>query len=206
MERLTASEKQRQTVERLEEPPVSRALFSEVRWSWLWLLLRVYLGWKWLEAGLDKLGSPAWTGDNAGAAITGFVNGSLQQTTGEHPQVSGWYASFLENLVLPNAAFWSYLVTWGEILVGIALLIGLFTGLAAFFGALMNANYLLAGTVGVNPLYFFIALLLILAWRTAGWWGLDRWVLPALGTPWSPGLVFRSEPPERPLEQRRSEA
>jgi len=35
-----------------------------------------------------------------------------------------------------------------------------------------------------------------LAWKTAGWWGLDRWILPALGTPWRPGLIFRrlSEP------------
>jgi thiosulfate dehydrogenase [quinone] large subunit len=33
--------------------------------------------------------------------------------------------------------------------------------------------------------------LLILAWRNAGWIGLDRWVLPALGTPWQPGTLFR---------------
>ena len=29
--------------------------------------------------------------------------------------------------------------------------------------------------------------LLVLAWRNAGWYGLDRWVLPALGTPWHRG-------------------
>jgi aldehyde dehydrogenase (NAD+) len=28
--------------------------------------------------------------------------------------------------------------------------------------------------------------LLMLAWKTAGWLGLDRWLLPALGTPWDP--------------------
>jgi thiosulfate dehydrogenase [quinone] large subunit len=188
---------QRQYVERLEDPPVAQSLFGDVRWAWIWLILRLYLGWEWLSAGWGKIGAAAWTGDNAGAAITGFVNGALQKTGGEHPDVQGWYAWFLTNLVLPYAGFWSYLVAWGEVLVGIALIVGLFTGIAAFFGSVMNMNYLLAGTVSTNPVLFIIALFLILAWKTAGWWGLDRWVLPALGTPWRPGMVFReSTPPE----------
>jgi thiosulfate dehydrogenase [quinone] large subunit len=57
----------------------------------------------------------------------------------------------------------------------------------------MNLNYLLAGAVSTNPLLLMAAVLLILAWRTAGWFGLDRWALPALGTPWSPGYVFRDK-------------
>lgn len=32
---------------------------------------------------------------------------------------------------------------------------------------------------------------LVLAWKTAGWIGLDRWLLAALGTPWRPGRPFR---------------
>jgi len=183
----------RQFVAGLSDPPVARALFSDVRWAWIWLILRLYLGWNWLEAGWGKVGSPAWTGDNAGAAITGFVNGALQKTAGEHPDVPGWYAWFLQTLVLPYPVFWSYLVVAGEVLVGIALIIGLFTGIAAFFGSFMNVSYLLAGTVSVNPILFIIATWLVLAWKTAGWWGLDRWVLPALGVPWRPGLIFRPE-------------
>jgi len=164
---------------------------------WIWLILRVYAGWQWASSGAGKIGADAWTGDNAGAAITGFVTGALEQTGGAHPNVQGWYAWFLENVVLPNAALWSYMVAIGELLVGVALIVGLFTGIAAFFGAFMNMNYLLAGTVSTNPILLIIAIFLILAWKTAGWWGLDRWVLPALGTPWSPGLVFR----ERRLER-----
>lgn len=195
----------RNAVLRLEDPPVAKALFGDVRWAWLWLLVRLYVGWQWLSAGWGKLGNPAWTGENSGAAITGFVQGALDKTSGAHPDVQGWYAWFLQNLVLPNASTWAYLVTWGEILVGIALILGIFTGIAAFFGSLMNLNYLLAGTVSTNPILFSLAILLILAWKTAGWWGLDRWVLPALGTPWSPGLVFREEKSPR-LVQRSGEA
>lgn len=185
----------RRFVTSLSDPPIAQALFSDVRWAWIWLILRVYLGWQWLEAGWGKFGSPAWTGDNAGAAITGFVNGALQKTAGDHPDVPGWYAWFLQTLVLPYPVLWSYLVMAGEILVGIALIVGLFTGIAAFFGSIMNVSYLLAGTVSVNPVMFVIATWLVLAWKTAGWWGLDRWVLPALGVPWRPGLVFRREDP-----------
>ncbi len=177
-------------VTRLEEPPISRALFSDVRWAWIWLILRLYVGYEWLMAGWGKLFNPAWTGSKAGAAISGFTQGALAKTAGEHPDVQGFYAWFLQNLVQPYPVFWSYLVVLGEILVGVGLILGIFTGIAAFFGAFMNLNYLLAGTVSVNPVLFIISLFLILAWRTAGWWGLDRWILPVLGTPWRPGLVF----------------
>ena len=183
--------RQLQYVRQLEDPPVAQALFEQVRWSWLWLILRLYAGWQWLNAGWGKIGADAWTGDNAGAAITGFVRGALEQTGGAHPNVQGWYAWFLENAVLPNAAVWGYLVAWGELLVGIALILGLFVGIAAFFGVFMNMNYLLSGAVSTNPILLVIGVFLILAWKTAGWWGLDRWILPALGTPWSPGLIFR---------------
>jgi thiosulfate dehydrogenase [quinone] large subunit len=182
-----------QYVERLEDPPVAQALFEQVNWSWLWLILRLYAGWQWVEAGWGKITSPAWTGANAGAALTGFVQGALAQTGGAHPNVQTWYAWFLQNVVLPNAAVWGYIVAWGEFLVGIALIVGLFTGIAAFFGAFMNVNYLLSGAVSTNPILLIVEIFLILAWKTAGWWGLDRWILPALGTPWSPGLVFRDE-------------
>jgi thiosulfate dehydrogenase (quinone) large subunit len=190
----------RREVERLEDPPVAKALFGDVRWAWLWLILRVYLGWIWLTSGLNKLGSPAWTGENAGAAITGFVQGALELAGGERPAVQGWYAWFLETVVLPNARLWSFMVTFGEVLVGIGLIVGVFTGIAAFFGSIMNASYLLAGTVGVNPVMFAIATLLVLAWKIAGWWGLDRWILPALGTPWSPGLVFHHTAEREPTQ------
>lgn len=184
---MLGAKTQRREIEGLQDPPVAQALFGHVRWAWIWLILRVYVGWQWLTAGWGKLNNPAWTGDKAGAAITGFVQGALTKAGGEHPDVQAWYAWFLQNLVLPYADVWGYAVTIGEILVGIALILGIFTGIAAFFGSFMNMNYLLAGTVSTNPFLFAIATLLVLAWKTAGWWGLDRWVLPALGTPWRPG-------------------
>lgn len=178
---------------RIPEPALSRFLFADSRFSFVWLLLRVYVGWQWLEAGWGKIGSTAWTGAQAGTAVQGFLTGALEKTAGAHPSVSAWYAYFIENFALGHTVFLSYLVVYGELAVGIGLLLGIFTGIAAFFGAVMNANYLFAGTVSINPLLLIIQLFLILAWRNAGWLGFDRWLLPTLGVPWQPGRLFNKK-------------
>jgi thiosulfate dehydrogenase (quinone) large subunit len=175
----------------IPEPNVTRFLFADTRMAPVWLLVRVYLGYLWFMAGLGKLFEPGWITGEPGAAVTGFAQGAIQQTTGEHPQVTGWYAGFLENVVVPNAAIFAYMVTFGEILVGLALITGLATGIAAFFGGLMNASFIFAGTAGANPLMFILAIFLMLSWRVAGYWGLDRWALPAIGFPGYPGTLFR---------------
>jgi thiosulfate dehydrogenase (quinone) large subunit len=177
----------------LREPPFARFLFADTRASWIWLVVRLYLGYEWISAALGKFGSPAWTGSQAGAAVTGFAQGALAKTGGDHADVTGWYAWFLQNLVVPNAGLFGWLITLGELAVGVALILGALTGIAAFFGIVMNANYLLAGTVSSNPILIILGTLVVLAWRNAGWIGLDRWLLPALGTPWQPGEVFERQ-------------
>jgi thiosulfate dehydrogenase [quinone] large subunit len=190
METTKTASSMKGRVRSFEDSPFARALFGDVRLAWIWLIIRLYAGYEWITAGYEKITSPAWTGSSAGSALSGFVKGALTKSTGAHPDVQNWYASFLSNIVLPNVAVWGYVVAIGETLVGIALILGIFTGIAAFFGSFMNMNYLLAGTVSTNPILLILAIFLILAWKTAGWWGLDRWVLPALGTPWRPGIVF----------------
>ena len=58
-------------------------------------------------------------------------------------------------------------------------------GLSAFLGTFMNFNYMLAGSASTNPVLFGLAIFLVLAWKVAGHWGLDRWLLPALGSQWA---------------------
>jgi len=93
----------------------------------------------------------------------------------------------------------------GELLVGIGLIVGGLTGIAAFFGALMNMSFLLAGSASTNPVLFTLAIGLILGWKVAGYYGLDRWLLPALGVPWRghvdappPSLPTAEAPPGQP--------
>ncbi len=173
----------------IDESPVSKFLFSDTRVAWFWLIVRIYAGWQWLTAGWEKVHDPAWTGPNAGAALSGFIQGALHKTGGTHPDVQGWYADFLQSFVLIHANTWSHVVAYGELFVGIALIIGILTGIAAFCGLFMNFNYLLAGTVSINPILYTLSIGLILAWKIAGYIGLDRYLLPLLGTPWQQGTM-----------------
>jgi thiosulfate dehydrogenase [quinone] large subunit len=176
----------------IPEPPLSRFLFADSRLGWLWLIARLYVGYEWIMAGWEKVSGGGWLGfgQGAGAALQGFLQGALAKTAGAHPDVSSWYGWFLTNVALPHAALFANIVALGECAVGIGLILGAFTGIAAFAGAFMNLNYLFAGTVSINPLLLVIELFLILAWRSAGWLGLDRWLLPLLGVPWAPGKAF----------------
>jgi thiosulfate dehydrogenase [quinone] large subunit len=64
--------------------------------------------------------------------------------------------------------------------IGVLLIIGLFTGAAALAGLVLNLVYMFSGSAGVNPAYAIVALLLILAWRNAGYFGMDRFALPRM--------------------------
>lgn len=167
-----------------EESGVSKLLFSNTKMSWFWLIIRVYVGWQWLQAGYEKVINPAWVGGGAGGAISGFIKGALAKTVGAHPDVSAWYAWFLQNAVQPYPFVWSQAIAFGELFVGIGLILGALTGIAAFFGVLMNLNYLLAGTVSTNPTLLILGVSIILARRVAGLIGLDKFFMPRLGRLW----------------------
>lgn len=153
---------------------ISRFIFHDRRLALLWTVVRVYVGWQWFEAGREKVVNPAWVGSGAGGAVKGFLTGALNKTTGPHPDVSAWYAWLISHIGLPQAFVISHLVAVGELVVGVALILGIFVGIAAFFGSFMNMNYLLAGTISTNPVLLLLGILLILARRPAGWYGLDR--------------------------------
>lgn len=174
-----------------EGPSFTRVLFGTTRFAWLWAVIRVWLGYTWIESGLGKIGAEVWTGN--GLVLKGFWERAVQipQPPARPPIVYDWYRNFIQYLLDTQSYTWfAKLVAYGEILVGIGLVIGAFVGIAAFFGAFMNWNFMMAGTASTNPVMFSLALLLILAWKVAGYYGLDRALLPAIGTPWRPGKVF----------------
>jgi len=178
----------RSSNERFPEPPISRFFLGSESSSPMWFVVRMYVGAEWFLAGWEKVISPAW--GTSGVGLKGFVAGALAKTAGANPAVQGWYAWFLHNAVLPGAGFFSILVSYGELAVGLGLLFGVLTGIAAGFGVLMNLNYLLAGTVSTNPILGVLGLFLVISWRVCGWIGIDRKLLPALGMPWKPGEWF----------------
>ncbi|MNI77177.1 hypothetical protein D3C73_1334540 [compost metagenome] len=62
-------------------------------------------------------------------------------------------------------------------MVGLGLILGTFTTFAALMGLVMNASYLLSGTVSTNVQLLLMEVLIIVAAANAGKVGLDRWVL-----------------------------
>jgi thiosulfate dehydrogenase [quinone] large subunit len=168
----------------IEDPPLARFLFGDTRIAAFWLVLRVLVGGYWLHAGLEKLSNPAWT--QTGQALKGFWTAAVQvPATGRPPIAYAWYRSFIQGLLNAGTYTWfAKLVVAGELLVGIALIIGAFVGIAAFFGAFMDLNYIMAGSASVNGLLGVAGILLILAWKVAGYYGADYYLLRWLGTPW----------------------
>ncbi len=176
----------------LKDIPQVQSLFNSKIMSWLWLAIRFYLGFKWVEAGWAKFTNPAWM--QTGAALKGFwTNAVAIPEAPAHPLIAfNWYRTFLQAMLDSGSYTWfAKLIPLGEMLVGVALILGIFVWFAASAGAFMNFNFMLAGSASVNPVFFVLSVLLILAWKTAGWIGLDRWLLYYVGTPWQPGTLFR---------------
>lgn len=177
------------------EPRFVETLLSDPRAGWLWLVLRVWLGWQWIDASQHKIFDPKWV--QTGEALKGYwMNAVSIPETGRPPISFEWYRAFIQSLLDAQAWTWfAPLVAYGELLIGIALILGAFTGIAAFFGGFMNWNFMMAGSASSNPMLFAIAVGLILAWKVSGYVGLDYFLLRWIGTPWKSNPVEVSPSP-----------
>lgn len=173
----------------VETWPWARVLFADRNWvsGTTWLVVRVVLGWQWVISGVEKLQDYGpW---QSGAAVQGFAKGALGNMTGAHPAVIegtfGWNKAWLSYVADSGYQWIGPIIPIIEVIVGVLLILGLFTGIAALVGLLLNVSFLFAGNAGVNPIFALAAGALIAAWRVAGYFGLDAWVLPLVGVPWS---------------------
>lgn len=178
------------SVVEVEGPAFTQYLFGNTRAGLFWLPIRLFIGFSFLSASLHKL-FPAGKAVGAGwldggSALAGYWHGAVTiPDTGSAPIAFDWYRDFLNLLLNNHAESWfAYLIVFGEMAVGLGLIFGVLTGVAAFFGATMNMSFLLAGSASTNPVLFALAIGLILGWRVAGYYGLDRYLLPRLGVPW----------------------
>jgi thiosulfate dehydrogenase [quinone] large subunit len=183
-----------ETIE-VEGPAFARFLFNDTRAGLFWLPIRLFLGFSWLEAGWHKATSAGWL--DGGSALAGFWTNAVQIPDEGRPAITyEWYRTFLQWLLDNQAQGWfAYIIVFGEIAVGLGLIFGVLTGFAAFFGALMNMSFLLAGSASTNPIMFTLAVGVMLAWKVAGYYGLDRYLLPMLGTPWHARPAQVTSPP-----------
>ncbi|MGA7730835.1 MAG: DoxX family protein [Chloroflexia bacterium] len=182
----------------LQDPRFARFLFSDPRSAIFWLPVRIFVGWQWLMAGWHKFEDPRWL-DN-GQALLGYWQGAVKVPEGGRAPITyDWWRGFIQFLIDNEAHVWfAKVITFGEMLAGIGLIAGGLVGIAAFGGALMNMSFLLSGSTSTNPIMLLLAIGLMLAWKVAGWIGVDRVLLPALGTPWQAGALIKREREQSP--------
>lgn len=183
----------------VKDPPIANFLFNNTASAVIWLVVRVWLGYQWVLAAEHKITSPDWM--VTGAALKGYWMSTI--VTNPKPVIYfDWYRQFIQFLLDTQSYTWfAKLVSVGELAVGILLIVGAFTGIAAFFGAFMNWNYIMAGTASSNPLLLVAGIAIILAWKVAGYYGVDRFLLPALGTPWKFGNLLSTKEKLEPATQ-----
>lgn len=158
--------------------------------SFVLAVIRVYLGYTWLMAGIGKL-------QGKGFDATGYLQGAIEKSKGAQPAVQSWWASFLQDFAIPNVDLFNTLVTWGEVLVGIGLIVGCLTKTAVFFGLVMNFSYMFSGSIGVNPEMVILSMFVLVSGMNAGKFGIDGFVIPKvlgskLKTPKASRLIYEN--------------
>lgn len=188
-----------QTAGQIDDPTGWKLLLGNTYFSILWLPIRFFVGQEWISAGEHKLRSDAWM--SGGSALKGFWTGAVAvpEAPARPPINYDWFRNFIQYMLDHEWYTWfAKLIAVGEFLVGAGLILGALVGIAAFFGTLLNFNFLLAGTVSSNPVLFGLTVFLVLGWKVAGHLGLDRYLLPILGTPWQPGWIAGEHDAHRP--------
>lgn len=149
------------------------------RLAWTLTLVRVWTGLILVYTSISKLeAGPDWRG-----RMLGFLNGQ--------DQTFGFYQPFLEHVVIPHAGVFAIMTAWGELLLGVALVLGLATRLSASFVVLMMLSYYLAkGAVPISPLNDILMILCMLPLIAAPGGrvgGVDGWLArrgPAWASRW----------------------
>ena len=146
--------------------PVWESLKNSKVAALAWTAMRVWLGVMWIQAGVAKL----W-----GAEAAAFVHSSkgVAGFAAHGTPAYSWWGSFLHGFVVPNAGWIGVLVAVAEFAIGIALVAGLFTRVAALGSLALLFTYVMSGTASVCAFYALFAIVILVMWRTSSWIGAD---------------------------------
>jgi thiosulfate dehydrogenase [quinone] large subunit len=155
---------------KIETPRALRWLQQSKASALVWTAMRVWLGVMWIQAGVAKLWgaeNPAFM-HNGGAGVAGFASHGVAAYS--------WWASFLHSFVVPNAGWIGVVVAVSEFAVGICLVLGFLTPLAALVSLALLFTYVMSGTASVCAFYALFAIVILAMWRTSSWIGADGFI------------------------------
>lgn len=152
-------------------------IYTAFRWPFthryaspIWLAVRLYLGWTWLQVGLGQVGSGWLTSDPIGLMFTQIVDGKIAVPLPFYRDVA---SILLEGGVSP-------IISHSMPIVQIAIALAFFSGVlvvpAAVGAILLNLNIILSGIglIALDGQFILLQLLLILAWPIASGIGVER--------------------------------
>jgi thiosulfate dehydrogenase [quinone] large subunit len=148
------------------------------------VLLRIVVGGWFLKAAWTKI-AVAWLGGivpypAVSSRFLGFHPKRVAEFAASNP--IAWYKDFLEQTVLPSAHVFARLQAYGEVAVGLGLVLGLLVGLASLVGLFLSLNFALAtqwmsfGQQGFH-LLLVTSMLVFLGTRAGRVWGVDGLLL-----------------------------
>src|SRR5690348_13831560 len=135
-----------------------RLSVKKSEWSrWVLVPLRLFLGVTFVYAGVQKLGDPQYFNPAArgyiGRQIAAFANSSPLH-------------GFLMSMAVPHAAFFGALVAYGELAIGLGVLLGLFSRAASLGGLLVNLIFFLSADWRVFPYFYGSDIVFLFCWLT----------------------------------------
>ncbi len=160
--------------------------------NWIILPMRFFLAYSFIAAGIDKLTDPSYLDPSAhdyiGQQISRFAPGT---------PIEG----FLLHVAVPNATLFGVMVMGGELCIGLAVLLGLFTRFSAVMGLLLNLTFFLSATWDIQPFYFGADLPYMFCWLTLALAGPGPLALDSLVK-----LLLYPAPPRAALQPTRASA
>ncbi|MFF2017066.1 DoxX family membrane protein [Paenibacillus sp. NPDC058177] len=140
--------------------------------GWILSVIRVLFGWMWLRSGYDKLSG-------------GFGVESLIPVIAANHDSPEWYKAFFSHVVSPFSGVFDVVIPWGEILIGIGLIAGLFIVPALIMSVFVNANYILADMIFTYPTDILMATILLTGKRLTSYVSVERWLYAKWRKDWN---------------------
>ena len=155
---------------RADTPPTGDGTWRDTAARYALIPLRLFLGITFIYAGIDKLTDSAFMKDSGAGSI-----GDMMRAVRDSSAIPA-----MVDMALESPVAFGYAIAFGELAVGIGVLLGLLTRLAALGGALISLSLWLTVSWAADPYYYGNDLPYLFCWVPLVLAGAPLWSLDAL--------------------------